>query len=244
MESRHPTPPSRAVLIVDDDQGLQNLLRTYLRENGFDADSVGDGKAMDEYLASHTPDLIILDLMLPGEDGQTLARRLRAEGAGPILMISAKGDCADRVVGLESGADDYLPKPFSTRELLARIRALLRRHEQAAASHPPSRVVCFGRHQLDLEGYVLTGDNGVEVPLTTGEFALLRALADHPDRVLSRGKLASLMKGCEQCDFDRRIDLLVTRLRRKLGEDSAEPLYIRTVRGVGYLFTPSGQRVK
>lgn len=234
--------PSRGVLIVDDDQGLQHLLRTYLRENGFEADCVGDGRAMDEYLASHTPDLIILDLMLPGEDGQTLARRLRAGGAWPILMISAKGDCADRVVGLESGADDYLPKPFNARELLARIRAILRRHGQGLASRSASQVVRFGGFQFDLEGNILTRDNGVEVPLTSRERTLLRILVDHPDRVLTRRKLGTLMKRGDQCELDRRIDAAVAHLRRKLGEDPAAPIYIHTVRGVGYLFTPSGRR--
>jgi DNA-binding response OmpR family regulator len=244
MESRQHSTRRHAILIVDDDEGLQDLLRTYLRENGFDADSVGDGKAMHEYLAHHTPDLIILDLMLPGEDGQTLARTLRAERTWPIVMISARGDCADRVVGLESGADDYLPKPFNARELLARIRAILRRHCQGLDSRSPGPVVRFGGFQFDLEGNILIRANGVEVPLTSRERTLLRALADHPDRALTRGKLGTLMKQCDQCDLDRRIDVAVAHLRRKLGEDPAAPQYIHTVRGVGYLFTPSGQRAR
>jgi two-component system, OmpR family, phosphate regulon response regulator OmpR len=233
---------AETILIVDDDRGLRDLLQRYLRENGYAAAGVPDGRAMDDYLAEHTPDLIILDLMLPGEDGLTLARRLRAQSDLPVIMLSARGDDIDRIVGLEVGADDYLPKPFNPRELLARIRAVLRRHaRQREAAEEDRRLVCFGPYHLDLDGYALTRD-GAEVALTAGDLALLRVFAEHPNRVLSRDKLLDLLKGYERSPFDRSIDVRVTRLRRKIEEDPASPRYIRTVWGEGYVFTPSGQR--
>jgi two-component system, OmpR family, phosphate regulon response regulator OmpR len=232
------------ILIVDDDAGLRDLLQRYLREGGYQAAAVHDGDAMDEYLAAHTPDLIILDLMLPGEDGLTIAQRLRAKHDWPVIMLSARGEEIDRIVGLEVGADDYLPKPFNPRELLARIRAVLRRRARNSEPVEDSRrIVAFGPFRLDLDGYVLTRD-GMEVPLTAGDLALLRVFAEHANCVLSRDKLLDLLKGYERSPFDRSVDVRVTRLRRKIEEEPATPRYIRTVWGVGYVFTPSGQRVK
>ncbi|OOG23410.1 two-component system response regulator OmpR [Thioalkalivibrio denitrificans] len=230
------------ILIVDDDQGLRDLLQRYLQEGGYQAAAVPDGRAMDEYLAAQTPDLIILDLMLPGEDGLAIARRLRARHDWPVIMLSARGEEVDRIVGLEVGADDYLPKPFNPRELLARIRAVLRRRvRQVPGGDESRRVVAFGPFRLDLDGYVLTRD-GDEVALTAGDLALLRVFAEHANSVLSRDKLLDLLKGYERSPFDRSVDVRVTRLRRKIEEDPSSPRYIRTVWGVGYVFTPSGQR--
>jgi two-component system, OmpR family, phosphate regulon response regulator OmpR len=230
------------ILIVDDDPGLRDLLQRYLQEGGYETATVADGRAMDEYLASRTPDLIILDLMLPGEDGLTIARRLRAQHDLPVIMLSARGEDIDRIVGLEVGADDYLPKPFNPRELLARIRAVLRRRVKGAEPVADGRrIVCFGPYRLDLDGYVLTREDA-EVALTAGDLSLLRVFAEHPNCVLSRDRLLDLLKGYERSPFDRSVDVRVTRLRRKIEEDPASPRYIRTVWGVGYLFTPSGQR--
>ena len=233
---------SETILIVDDDQGLRDLLQRYLQEDGYQAAAVPDGRAMDEYLLANTPDLIILDLMLPGEDGLTIARRLRTRHDWPVIMLSARGEEVDRIVGLEVGADDYLPKPFNPRELLARIRAVLRRRvRQEIAAEDHRRIVAFGPFRLDLDGYMLTRD-GEEVALTAGDLALLRVFAEHANSVLSRDKLLDLLKGYERSPFDRSVDVRVTRLRRKIEEDPASPRYIRTVWGVGYVFTPSGQR--
>jgi DNA-binding response OmpR family regulator len=228
------------LLVVDDDAALRELLCRYLGEQGFSVDAVADGEALDRFLATARPDLVILDLMLPGEDGLSIARRLRAGGDLPIIMLSARGEDLDRIIGLEVGADDYLPKPFNPRELLARIRAVLRRH--GAPGEPeadPSRSFVFGPFRIDLAAHTLSR-NGVEVPLTTGEFTLLRAFAEHPNRVLSRDTLLEWLKGYERAPFDRTVDVRVARLRRKIEADPAAPLYIRTVRGEGYLFTPQG----
>jgi DNA-binding response OmpR family regulator len=227
------------ILVVDDDAGLRELLTDYLSGHGFRVGAVSDGMAMDAYLKADAVDLIVLDLMLPGEDGLSLARRLKAAGGPPIVMLSARGEEIDRVVGLEVGADDYLPKPFGPRELLARIRAVLRRGANVAAqpAGAASEVIDFGRLRLDLRAQRLLRD-GVELPLTSGDFALLRIFAEHPHRVLSRDQLMDRLKGFERDPFDRSIDVRVTRLRRKIESDPAHPVYIRTVRGEGYLFTP------
>lgn len=225
------------ILVVDDDAALRSLLTRYLTENGYAVDAVADGKAMIGALAAQRPDLVILDLMLPGEGGFTLARRLRSEGDIPIVMLSARGEDVDRIVGLEIGADDYLPKPFNPRELLARIRAVLRRQRPVSAS-PNTDAICFGPYRLELERHRLLRD-GVEVPLTTGEFALLRVFVEHPNRVLERDTLLERLKGYERNPFDRSIDVRVNRLRRKIEVDPANPHYIRTVWGEGYMFCPA-----
>jgi two-component system phosphate regulon response regulator OmpR len=237
------TAPAARVLVVDDDPALRELLAEYLTVNGLAVETVGDGAAMRRSLARGLADAIVLDLMLPGEDGLALARELRTHSQVPILMLSARGEEIDRVVGLEVGADDYLAKPFSPRELLARLRALLRRAAAppaAAAEGDPARRR-FGPFLLDPAAHRLLRD-GAEVHLTGAEFELLRVLVDRPNRVLSRDDLIDLLKGYERNPFDRSIDIRVTRLRRKIETDPGAPAYIRTVRGEGYLFNPLGEK--
>jgi len=227
---------SGRVLVVDDDASLRDLLVRYLGENGFEAAAVGDGREMTAHLGSQAVDLIVLDLMLPGEDGLTLAKQVRSRGDCPIIMLSARGEEVDRIVGLEVGADDYLAKPFNPRELLARIRAVLRRRTAPSGEVEQCQ---FGPYRLELESRRLLR-RGEEIPLTPGEFALLRILVEHPKRVLSRDQLLDQLKGYERNPFDRSVDVRVTRLRRKIEADPAHPLYIRTVWGEGYLFSPEG----
>jgi DNA-binding response OmpR family regulator len=227
------------LLVVDDDDALRNLLARYLTENGYEVAGVSDGTAMHRYLARHAVDLILLDVMLPGVDGIALARELRQHGSPPVIMISARGEEVDRIVGLEVGADDYLAKPFHHRELLARIRAVLRRGRGA---HGTRVATSFGPYRLDIDAHRVTR-SGEEVALTGGEFALLRVLVEHPHQVLSRDRLVELLKGYERAPLDRMIDVRITRLRRKIEPDPAHPVYIRTVWGEGYLFAPdAGER--
>jgi len=223
------------ILVVDDDEGLRELLMRYLSDNGFEVSGVADGRAMKRHLAAHQVDLILLDVMLPGEDGLSLARNL-GNGGPPIIMLSARGEEVDRIVGLEVGADDYLPKPFSHRELLARVTAVLRRRQPAAET---GRLRRFGPFEVDLDAHALTR-NGQELALSGAEFSLLKVLLDHPDRVLSRDALVELLKGYERGPYDRMVDVRVTRLRRKIEVDPAHPVYLRTVWGEGYLFSPRG----
>ena len=218
------------LLVVDDDEGLRDLLVR-------DVAGVADGEAMKRHLACQPVDLVLLDVMLPGEDGLSLARTLSAQGGPAIIMLSARGQEVDRIVGLEVGADDYLPKPFSHRELLARVAAVLRRRHPPAESR--GRLRRFGPYAVDLVSHRLTR-NGEEVALSGAEFALLKVLLDHPDRVLSRDTLVDLLKGYERAPFDRMVDVRVTRLRRKIEADPARPVYLRTVWGEGYLFSPRG----
>lgn len=234
---------NKKLLVVDDDRGLRELLQSYLATQGYEVNAVADGIAMEQYLLQHTVNLVILDLMLPGEDGLSLARKLRARGNLPIIMLSARGEDVDRIIGLEVGADDYLAKPFNPRELLARIRAVLRRHEEAQSTVGAEEQALqyhFGPFQLDLNSRSIL-KNGVDLALTAGEFNLLRIFVEHPNRVLNRDLLMDLMKGYERSPFDRSIDVRVTRLRRKIELDPAAPEYVRTVWGEGYLFTPAGK---
>ncbi len=226
------------ILVVDDDEGLRELLVRYLSDNGYEVKGVADGAAMKACLSTQAIDLILLDVMLPGEDGLSLARELGARGSPPIIMLSARGEEVDRIVGLEVGADDYLPKPFSHRELLARIAAVLRRHRPAPQA---GRLRRFGPFEVDLEAHRLTR-NGEEVSLSGAEFALLKVLVENPGRVLSRDALVELLKGYERAPFDRMVDVRVTRLRRKIEPDPGRPVYLRTVWGEGYLFSPVGTR--
>ena len=228
------------LLVVDDDPRLRELLARYLGEQGFRVSTVADGAAMDALLASEHPDLIILDLMLPGEDGLSIARRLRTRDNIPIIILSARGEEVDRIVGLEVGADDYMPKPFNPRELLARIRAVLRRPATAAAASAAGRTHRFGPFTLDVMRHTLMR-GAEEVALTAGEFALLRVLVEQPNRVLTRDQLIDHLKGYERSAFDRSIDVRVTRLRRKIEEDPTAPRYLRTIWGQGYLFSPEGR---
>ena len=230
---------SEHLLVVDDDRALRERLSRYLTEQGFRVTTVADGPAMDACLAKQAPDVIILDIMLPGEDGLSLAHRLRANSDIPIIILSALGDDVDRIIGLEIGADDYLSKPFNPRELLARIRVMLRRRT-AASVVAQGKAYIFTPYRLDAGNHSLT-KNGVAVDLTAAEFTLLRIFAEHPNRVLSRDLLIDLIKGYDRSPYDRSIDVRVTRLRRKIEENPAMPRYIRTIWGEGYLFSPSGE---
>ena len=231
------------VLVVDDDARIRDLLRRYLAQEGFEVFQAEDGKALNRILLRESVDLIVLDLMMPGEDGLSICRRLRAANdKTPIIMLTAKGEDVDRIVGLEVGADDYLSKPFNPRELLARIHAVLRRRPTLEAPGAPSsdsELVQFGPFSFDLSARTLRKDNG-ELPLTTGEFAMLKALVRHPRQPLSREKLALLARGREFEPFDRSLDVQVSRLRKLIELDAAAPRYIQTVWGVGYVFVPDG----
>ena len=212
--------------------------------SGFQVDEADGGEQMRQRMAAALPDVVVLDIMLPGEDGLSLARALRRDSNLPILMLSARGDEIDRVVGLEVGADDYLAKPFSPRELLARIRALLRRAGSGAqaieVATPSAQQFRFGPYVLDDAAHRLLRGN-VEVPINGAEFELLSVFVKHPNRVLSRDDLIGWLKGYERDAFDRSIDVRVTRLRRKIEADPTHPQYVRTVRGEGYLFNPRGE---
>jgi DNA-binding response OmpR family regulator len=235
-------PPSAPrILVVDDDPDLLDLVTGYLGKNGFDVEGVTDATAFRASYAARTPDLVVLDLMLPGEDGLSLLRWMRAHGGPPVIMASARGDEVDRVVGLEVGADDYLPKPFGPRELLARIRAVLRR-TGGRGEGGSSDYESFGPFRLHLASHRLVGPDG-DVALTAAEFALLRAFVENPDQVLTRDRLITLTKGYDRSPFDRSVDVGVTRLRRKIEPDPENPIYLRTVWGEGYAFSPRGREV-
>ena len=226
------------LLVVDDDAELRELLQEYLEQKGYAVVCVEDAPAMDAALASQAVDLVVLDIMLPGEDGLSIARRLKEQGNSPIIMLSAQGEDVDRIVGLEVGADDYMAKPFNPRELLARIRAVLRRGTARDAAED-EHLVSFGPFLLDLNAHRLVNDGRV-VSLTGGEFDLLSTLARHPNRVLNRDRILDLLTGAERSPFDRSIDVRVARLRGKIEPDPASPIYIRTIWGKGYMFCPDG----
>lgn len=230
------------ILIVDDDREIRELVSGYLTRNGLRATAVADGRHMRGFLESNAADLIVLDLMLPGDDGLVLCRELRAgkHKTTPILMLTARSDETDRIVGLEMGADDYLAKPFSARELLARIKAVLRRTRMLPPNLQVSEVgqlLSFGEWQLDTTHRHLLDREGTVVALSGAEYRLLRVFVDHPQRVLNRDQLLNLTQGREADVFDRSIDLLVSRLRQRLRDDAREPAYIKTVRSEGYVFS-------
>lgn len=227
------------ILIVDDDGALRELVTDYLSLSGYLVSTAGDGSMMRSALSEASIDLVVLDLMLPGEDGLTLLRWLREQHGPPVIIVSARGDEVDRVVGLEMGADDYLAKPFGPRELLARIRAVLRRSGEQD-NIGDENTLTFGPNRLHLGNHTITNE-GAEVALTFGEFNLLRVFLEHANQVLSRDHLISLLKGYERSPFDRSIDVRVTRLRRKIEPKPETPIYLRTVWGEGYLFTPKGE---
>lgn len=231
------------ILIVDDDPRLRDLLRRYLGENGFNVLVSENGEAMKRLWVREHFDVLILDLMMPGEDGLAILKRLRAEkDMTPVIMLTARGEDVDRILGLELGADDYLGKPFNPRELLARIHAVLRRRPRQDAPGAPSmenEVVKFGDFELDLGTRVLK-KSGEIVPLTTGEFAVLKAFARHPRQPLSRDKLMEMARGREYEAFDRSLDVQVSRLRKLLEPDPSKPRYLQTVWGLGYVFIPDG----
>ncbi|RIK95843.1 MAG: two-component system response regulator OmpR [Burkholderiales bacterium] len=235
------TPPPRKLLVVDDDPKLRELLRRYLSENQFEVSVAQDAAAMNRLMQRESFDLIVLDLMLPGEDGLSIVRRLRgANDRTPIVVLTAKGDDVDRIVGLELGADDYLGKPFNPRELLARIHAVLRRQPPPELPGAPSAEpieVRFGAFRLNLATRQLTRD-GEPVPLTTGEFSVLKVLVQHARTPLTREKLMSLARGREYGAYDRSLDVQVSRLRRLIEADPQQPRLIQTVWGVGYVFVP------
>lgn len=229
------------VLIVDDDRGIRELLADYLEKNGTRVSVAANGREMRAVLADGAPDLIVLDLMLPGDDGLVLCRELRAGKfrAVPVLMLTARSEETDRIVGLEMGADDYLAKPFAVRELLARIKSVLRRTRML----PPgmqvtetAEILGFGEWQLDTTARHLLDTDGTQVALSGAEYRLLRVLLDHPQRVLTRDQLLNLTQGRQADAFDRSIDLLISRLRQRLRDGAREPRYIKTLRNEGYVF--------
>ena len=237
---------AQSILIVEDDREIRESVADYLSGHGYACSQAADGKAMRAALAAGAPDLVLLDLRLPGEDGLTLARWLRENHEVAIIMVTAAGEVVDRVVGLEVGADDYLAKPFDLRELLARVKSVLRRGARGAKGGESgkaagaTRKVPIGACTLDLDTHQLTGRNGEEIPLTGMEFDLLRVFAEHPNRVLSRDQLLTLTRNREWEPFDRSIDIRIARLRRKVEPDPAgEPRCIRTVRNAGYMYVPA-----
>lgn len=230
------------VLIVDDDREIRQMVAAYLQKNGLRATVVADGREMRAVLETNAVDLIVLDLMMPGEDGLVLCRNLRASKhrSIPVVMLTARDDATDRIIGLEMGADDYVVKPFSARELLARINAVIRRTRML----PPnlqiteaSRLIAFGQWRLDTTARHLIDSQDTIVALSGAEFRLLRVFLDHPQRVLSRDQLLNLTQGRDAEHFDRSVDLLVSRLRQRLQDDPREPAYIKTVRSEGYVFS-------
>ena len=235
---------TQRILIVDDDVRLRELLVRYLGEQGFMVKAVNDGGEMNRALLHNRYHLLVLDLMLPNEDGLAILRRLRAAGENvPVILLTAKGDEIDRIIGLEMGADDYVPKPFNPRELVARINAVLRRKNELPIGAPggEDETVRFGDFELNLATRGLSRSGNL-VTLTTGEFALLKVLVTHPRHPLSRDKLMELARGRDHDPFDRAIDVQVSRLRKLVESDPAHPRFIQTVWGYGYVFVPDGAK--
>jgi DNA-binding response OmpR family regulator len=230
------------ILVVEDDPTVSSFIEEYLGSQGYQVSTAKDGTGMRHVLSRQEVDLVILDLMLPGEDGLELAREIRSHSDVPIVMVTGRSDTVDRVVGLEMGADDYIPKPFEARELLARIRSVLRRSQKTVAAKeetkPRQNKAGFAGWNLDLGRRRLTSADGEEVRLTSAEFDLLVAFVNNPDKVLTRDRLLDLVYGREMFPFERSIDVLVMRLRGKIELDRGNPMLIKTVRGAGYIFTP------
>ncbi len=238
MTTKNATP---RILVVDDDVRLRDLLSRYLTEQGFQVATLPDARELDKKLQRDPPHLLVLDLMLPGEDGLAVCRRLRGTGESvPIIMLTAKGEDVDRIVGLEMGADDYLPKPFNPRELVARIHAVLRRRTEGMTLGAPTSEgkAAFGPFMLDLSARTLS-DGKDTIHLTTGEFSLVKVFVQHPRQPLAREKLMLLARGRDHDVFDRAIDVQVSRLRKLIEPDPANPRYIQTVWGFGYVFVPA-----
>jgi two-component system, OmpR family, response regulator len=232
------------VLVVDDDAEIRKLLGEYLERNGFRVSLATDGAEMRRALDRSRPDLVVLDLMLPGESGLTLCRDLRVESSLPVIMLTARADEVDRIVGLEMGADDYLAKPFSPRELLARIRSILRRARGLAGpARSAAHQLRFAGWTLDLAARQLLAPDGVVVALSGAEFKLLSVFAEHPNRVLDRNQLMDLTVGRDGAPFDRSIDVQVSRLRLRLRDDAREPRIIKTVRNEGYVLAAAVERL-
>ena len=237
------------IVVVDDEPDARAMVGDYLRLHGFDVALCDGGRSLRAHLAGRAPDLIVLDLNMPEEDGLSIVRDLKARSRIPIIMLTATASPIDRVVGLELGADDYLPKPCELRELVARVRSVLRRAQTPPAPakprppdavEAPTRRVRFGTKWLELDAVRLRDDEGVEQPLTRSEFDLLKAFADHPKRALSRERLLDLADARDPDAFDRAIDVRINRIRKKVEPDPANPRFIRTVRGLGYVFRPEG----
>jgi len=225
------------ILVVDDDPEIRHLLKAYLEKNGYRVTGVGEGEGMWQVLEQTRIDLVVLDIMLPGADGLELCRRLRSRSRLPVIMLTARGDELDRVLGLEMGADDYLAKPFSARELLARIKGVLRRARDLPfdpLADAPEQLA-FSGWKLDTRTQNLTAADGLVVPLSQAEYRLLHVLLSHPNRALTRDQLLDLTQGRDAGPYDRSIDVLIGRLRKRLGDDAKEPALIKTVRGRGYL---------
>ena len=236
---------SQKVLVVEDDNNIAELLRLYLQKDGFEVSHAADGGKAVEMAREIQPDLVLLDIMLPVMDGWQVCRELRKTMKMPIIMLTAKGETEDKVSGLEMGADDYIVKPFEVKELLARVHAVLRRRptpETPGAPSSENEIVKFGNFELDLGTRVLR-KNGEPIPLTTGEFAVLKAFARHPRQPLSRDKLMEMARGREYEAFDRSLDVQVSRLRKLIEPEPSKPRYLQTVWGLGYVFIPDGHTV-
>lgn len=242
---------AQRIFVCDDEAEVREMIDEYLSANGFAVTTAADGQDLRRLLAEAEPDLVLLDVRMPGEDGLSLARHVREHHPAGIIMVTAAGTTIDRIVGLEVGADDYIAKPFDPRELLARVKSVLRRvaaaRREAEATLPAAlptsvnnRLVRFGRCRLDLEAQTLTTLDGKAVPLTSMEFDLLKAFATHPNRVLSRDQLLDLAHNRDWDPFDRSIDIRIARIRRKIEPNPAKPQTIKTVRGAGYIFVPPG----
>ncbi|VAW17192.1 Two-component transcriptional response regulator, LuxR family [hydrothermal vent metagenome] len=231
------------ILVVDDDREIRELVARYLSKHGLRVRTAAEGRQMAKEMSNWSFDLIVLDLMLPGEDGLSICRRLRVETNIPVIMLTAMGEETDRIIGLEMGADDYIAKPFNPRELLARIKAVLRRSKENDPGAPTGvnreSKCLFAGWELDLKTRELFSSEGMLIPLSSGEYNLLVAFVTHPNRVLSRDQLLDLARGREALPFDRAMDVQVSRLRRKIEEDASAPILIKTIRSGGYMFTPN-----
>jgi two-component system phosphate regulon response regulator OmpR len=227
------------IVVVDDDEDVRSTVAEYLRRNGLSVSEADGGAALREIMGLRPIDLALLDINMPGDDGLTLAREIRASGDAGIIMLTAKSDDVDRIIGLEIGADDYVTKPFNPRELLARVRSVLRRASRGGeAPATMGREIQMGKCRLNLDARKLYEADGTEVPLTAMEFDLLKCFAEHPRRVLSRDQLLDLAHSKEMEAFDRSIDTRITRIRRKIENDPSKPECLKTVRGAGYVFNP------
>jgi two-component system phosphate regulon response regulator OmpR len=236
-----------SILVLDDDADVRELLSDYFADQGYQVAALATGEAMRKALDDQVPDVVLLDIGLPGEDGLSLARYLREHFDVGIIMVSGAGDTVDRIVGLEVGADDYVAKPFDLRELHARVKSVIRRYMRqdsgaaapvAGEAQPAPNTVRFGVGLLDLERCALRGENGSEIPLTAMEFGLLKVFAERPNRPLSRDQLLNLTQHRDWDPYDRSVDIRIARLRRKVEPDPRNPVFIRTVRGMGYMFVP------
>ncbi|HEV2365007.1 MAG TPA: response regulator [Caulobacteraceae bacterium] len=230
------------ILVVDDDPGIRDLISDFLGRHGYAVEAAADARAMERAIARAKPDLVVLDLMLPGEDGLSVCKRLAGPEGPAIIMLSAMGEETDRIIGLELGADDYVPKPCNPRELLARVRAVLRRRREGSVGEALGAACAFAGWRLDLVRHELRSPDGVAVNLTSGEFSLLRAFVEHPQRVLTRDQLLDWARGPHSEAFDRAIDVQISRLRRKLEESGGTGELIRTIRNEGYIFVPKVTR--